>query len=170
MREFEKELFALSRGDMELLAGELLGRLGAGTQAQAEQAQREFINAEKDGAAAFEFAEGYAQQALPEFIETQMPEYPDRQFLTGEKQAHPKRGFAEGYAHEAAKAEFPDMAAAAAVERDFLGEQDKSRAGYDIKGRGFFAGSAADRAGNMEEISDFFRRDGRRYDSGFRQY
>lgn len=170
MREFEKELFGVSGEDMQLLAAQLLDRLGGGREADGAALQREFINAEAAEQAAYEFAEGHLQQVLPEFIETQMPEYLPRQFLTGEEQERPKRDFAEGYADEAAKAEFLEMDALAAVERDFIPEQAQAKAGYDIKGGGIFAASAADRAGSMEEISDFFRRDGRRYDGGFRQY
>lgn len=170
MRAFRQELLSLSAEDMQLLAAQLLDRLGADAQTQAAQAQREFINAETAQPAAYEFAEGYAQQALPGFDEIEAVDYPSRQFLDDERRELPDRSFAEGYAPDKGGADFLEMAMPAARQRDFLQAQPQVGAGYDTKGGGISAEPAADRIGSMEEISDFFRRDGRRYDGGFKQY
>lgn len=169
MSNFRRELSAIDPAEMQELARQLLGKLGGTESRNAPQRQ---------------FYDGDTQNRADKELYQTEESYPQKQrgFYEDVMQEARQRQFPEHRLDESNGRSFDDMDFAAAVKRDFSdpalpgarAEKEVLHTGasadYAMKGRNFFQSHAADRYREMEEISDFFRRDGRRYDGGFKQY
>lgn len=169
MSNFKKSLRKIDISALPHIAGQLLQQLGEEASSDFK-ARREMPETEQHGRAEraeLSFPDFEKSETQREFL--QAVKAGERDFGFGAEAAMAAgREFATGELSEAAQRQFSDAAAYPRRVFQDMAQREISDS-YAISPAKVRREKSDDHR-RMEEISEFFRRDGRRYDGGFKQY